>query len=151
MSTTISISKELDLYFLGRNGSGHMCGAAIFPYGHVLDIRPITSKGRTGRCSLSIPLEQTEEFIEALRSAARELQPSSAEPISASASGTAFPDCDQLIAQFGAWGEHPNHPRSDWQYLVANGDTQRGYWEHVLEGLEQTREDSHPAGIEYAK
>jgi len=36
----------------------------------------------------------------------------------------------------GIWGEHPNHPVSDWQYEVANGDTRLGYWgwaEHQAE------------------
>ena len=29
----------------------------------------------------------------------------------------------------GYWGEHPDHPVSDWRYEVDNGDTRQGYWE----------------------
>lgn len=38
-------------------------------------------------------------------------------------------EIEKLIERYGY--EHPDHPRSDWQYLVANGDTVRGYWEWV--------------------
>jgi len=31
----------------------------------------------------------------------------------------------------GWWGEHPDYPVEDWQYMVANGDTRQGYWEWV--------------------
>ena len=37
----------------------------------------------------------------------------------------------------GYWGQHPAVPVADWQYEIANGDTRRGYWEHVLAALEQ--------------
>jgi len=40
-------------------------------------------------------------------------------------------EADDLIEQYGIWGEHPDHPRGDWQYEVACSDTQLGYWEWV--------------------
>jgi hypothetical protein len=29
------------------------------------------------------------------------------------------------------WAEDADYPVSDWQYLVANGDTRAGYWDWV--------------------
>lgn len=46
------------------------------------------------------------------------------------------PTANQLKEQYGTWGEHPDYPRADWQYLVANGDTHIGYWEHVANELQ---------------
>ena len=132
--TTISIHKDLELYFLGRNGYGHMCGATIFPFRGALQIEPITSRGVTGRCSIQIPIHQVAEFVEALQAAARELQPSQSESSS--------PSVDELIAQFGAWGEHPSYDRAGWQYEVANGDTQSGYWDYVVAKLGEEQTDS---------
>lgn len=44
---------------------------------------------------------------------------------------------DVLAEQHGgAWGEHPEHPVSDWQYEVANGDCRRGYWDWVSARIE---------------
>lgn len=47
---------------------------------------------------------------------------------------------EALIAEFGGdggvWGEHPDHPRSDWRYEVANGDTSLGYWQWVARNME---------------
>ncbi len=128
--TTITIGKELNLSFFGRNGPGRMCGAQVLAYGNVLDICPITSRGKTGRCRISIPAAQVDELIEALRSEVRKLRPSGP---------------DGLARHFGAWGEHPDYPRSDWRYLVSNGDTQRGYWEHVQACIDQTPEDAPDA------
>jgi hypothetical protein len=135
---TISIDKDLELYFLGRNGYGHMCGANIFPFRGALQIEPITSRGVTGRCSIQVPIHQVAEFVEALRAAARERQPSQSESPS--------PSVEDLIAQFGAWGEHPSYERAGWQYEVANGDTQRGYWDYVVAklGEEQTDRENLP-------
>lgn len=31
------------------------------------------------------------------------------------------------VADDDPWGEHPDHPVTDWQYEVANGDTRSGY------------------------
>jgi len=39
----------------------------------------------------------------------------------------------RLIDTYGYWGQCPQHPRSDWQEEVANGDTLLGYWEWVAE------------------
>lgn len=36
---------------------------------------------------------------------------------------------DGLREKYG--DEHPHWPKSDWQYLVANGDTNQGYWPWV--------------------
>ena len=36
----------------------------------------------------------------------------------------------------GSWGEHPDHPVTDWQYEVANGDTRQGYWDWVEESID---------------
>lgn len=38
-------------------------------------------------------------------------------------------------AHGGHWGEHPEHPLSDWRYEVQNGDTRLGYWEWVAARL----------------
>lgn len=35
----------------------------------------------------------------------------------------------------GHWGEHPDYPRCDWRYEVANEDTSQGYWPWVLSAL----------------
>jgi hypothetical protein len=43
---------------------------------------------------------------------------------------------DKMIEMYGVWGEHPDHPRSDWQYAVANGDSNLGYWEWVANRME---------------
>ena len=37
----------------------------------------------------------------------------------------------KLREKYGNWGEYDKYPRCDWQYEVANGDTNRGYWEYV--------------------
>lgn len=36
----------------------------------------------------------------------------------------------------GMWGEHPEHPSSDWRYEADNGDTRLGYWEWVAARIE---------------
>jgi hypothetical protein len=73
-----------------------------------------------------------EQLIEALRTAVAEpgLQPNESAL-----------SMDQLMATFGPWGEHPNWPRADWQREVANGDTQRGYWDYVAARLEEEQAD----------
>lgn len=43
--------------------------------------------------------------------------------------------CDQF-GDRGLWNEHPDYPRSDWQYEVANGDTISGYWDYVESCIE---------------
>lgn len=36
----------------------------------------------------------------------------------------------------GTWGGHADYPVEDWQYEVANGDTRLGYWDWVLNKIE---------------
>lgn len=36
---------------------------------------------------------------------------------------------EELIEEFGYWGEHPRHSVAEWQTEVENNDTRRGYWE----------------------
>lgn len=40
--------------------------------------------------------------------------------------------------------EHPNYPKSDWRYEVANDDTLLGYWEWVAMRLEVDSRDDRP-------
>jgi hypothetical protein len=136
--TSMSISKDLELHFLGRNGLGHMCGARIVPIEGLsaLHVEPITSRGVAGRCSLQIPVGQLHQFIEVLQSAAAEITPGQAARPTANA--------ERLTFEFGHWGEHPQYGRGDWKYEVANGDTQRGYWDYVAAKLEE--EDAESAG-----
>lgn len=57
----------------------------------------------------------------------------------------AMPDAeltsDQLASKYagpdGTWGVHPDYPREDWQYEVANGDTLSGYWQWVASCIER--------------
>ena len=37
----------------------------------------------------------------------------------------------ELYLKHGHWGEHPEYPSKDWQYLVANDECREGYWEWV--------------------
>jgi hypothetical protein len=39
------------------------------------------------------------------------------------------------------WAEDSVHPRSSWQHEVANGETQRGYWDWVKAKREEDQED----------
>lgn len=32
---------------------------------------------------------------------------------------------------YGVWGEHPDYPKEDWKYEIANDDTVAGYWDWV--------------------
>jgi hypothetical protein len=41
-----------------------------------------------------------------------------------------------LIAEYGFWGHHPDHPVADWQYEVQNDDTRLGYWGWVAARLD---------------
>lgn len=51
-----------------------------------------------------------------------------------------IPDEQTLIAKYGAWGEHPEHPVADWKYQVDNDDERRGYWGWVVGQLECQQE-----------
>jgi hypothetical protein len=129
--TSMSISKELELHFLGRNGLSCMCGARVIPIEGLsaLHVEPITSRGVTGRCSIQIPVGQLHQFVDALQSAAAEITPGQvARPAVNS---------ERLTFEFGHWGEHPQYGREDWKYEVANGDTQGGYWDYVAAKLEE--------------
>lgn len=46
-----------------------------------------------------------------------------------------------LVAVFGAQGEHPDYPRGDWEVEVSNGDTQRSYWDWVQASIERDTQD----------
>ena len=46
-----------------------------------------------------------------------------------------YMDANNLRDRYGHWGVHPDFPRADWQYEVANGDTRLGYWEWVASKL----------------
>lgn len=39
------------------------------------------------------------------------------------------------------WGETKEHPREDWRYEVANGDTNLGYWDWVDHKVEEEEDD----------
>lgn len=41
----------------------------------------------------------------------------------------------------GVWGEHPDHPRSDWKIAVESDATNHGYWEWVACEIEVDQED----------
>jgi hypothetical protein len=129
--TSMSISKELELHFLGRNGLGRMCGARVVPIEDLtaLHIEPVTSRGVAGRCSIQIPVGQLHQFVEALQSAAAE--------ITLGHAARPAINSERLTFEFGHWGEHPQYGRADWKYEVANGDTQRGYWDYVAAKLEE--------------
>jgi hypothetical protein len=140
--TSMSISKKLELHFLGRNGPGRMCGARVVPIEDLtaLHIEPVTSRGVAGRSSIQIPVGQLHQFVEALQSAAAEITPSQAARPPANA--------ERLTFEFGHWGEHPQHGRGVWKYEVANGDTQRGYWDYVAAKLEEEDADSSDRAVD---
>jgi len=47
------------------------------------------------------------------------------------------------------WAEHPEHPVSDWQYEVSNGDTRLGYWDWLVERTGDSVE--HPTWFEWVQ
>jgi hypothetical protein len=56
-------------------------------------------------------------------------------------------DAELLVERYGGdrgvWGEHPDWPRQDWQYEVANEDTNLGYWDWVLAKLDVADHEEH--------
>lgn len=48
--------------------------------------------------------------------------------MSSSNPGTSLTEALDLEDHFGHWGEHPDHPVSDWQAEVSNDETRLGYW-----------------------
>lgn len=129
----LTFPKTLGLEFLGRNGHGRLCGILITPLKNssTIYLEPITSQGRPGRCALEIPAVSVRAFAKKLEAAAAELG-------SSTETTTEAPETpEELMSRFSPHGEHPQHPRSDWRYEVANGDTQRGYWEYVAAKLDE--------------
>lgn len=62
-------------------------------------------------------------------------------PTAATGAGWAKSDVWRLSEYFATlegWGEHPIFTREDWQHEAENGDTSRGYWEHVEAEIERT-------------
>ena len=49
------------------------------------------------------------------------------------------------LAPDGGWGWHPDYPRNDWAYEMANGDTRLGYWDWVCHRIEMNADDSDEA------
>jgi hypothetical protein len=50
---------------------------------------------------------------------------------------------DQEVAscmEVDLWGDHPDHPRVDWQVEVGMGNTQLGYWQWVQHRIDSWRE-----------
>ncbi len=48
----------------------------------------------------------------------------------------------EAMRRADAWGQNPDWTRNDWQFEVANGETQLGYWQwvsHKIEGCEETK------------
>lgn len=45
-----------------------------------------------------------------------------------------------VLRKTNVWSEHKEYPRQDWQYEVANNNTNLGYWEWLSHRLE-TRDD----------
>lgn len=52
------------------------------------------------------------------------------------------PTAEVLKLRHGAWGEHPGHPRSDWQQEVANRETCLGYFDWLVEKLDLDAEEN---------
>jgi len=39
---------------------------------------------------------------------------------------------EELIKEYGYWGEHPDHPFKEWAWEVSEDYTRTGYWEWVI-------------------
>jgi len=48
---------------------------------------------------------------------------------------------DIMEAHGGFWGEHPDYPVEDWQHEVRNDDTRVGYWEWVVNRVDDAEDD----------
>jgi len=46
-----------------------------------------------------------------------------------------------LQRRYGAWGNHEDYPRPDWQKEVNNGDTSLGYWDWVVQQIDLVAEE----------
>ena len=62
-----TVTWERETYFLGRNGTFKCRGVELLATGDDLSITPITSRGITGRCDISIPQEAIPQLIEKLK------------------------------------------------------------------------------------
>ena len=47
---------------------------------------------------------------------------------------------EALVAEFGHWGEHPDHSLVDWGNAAKADDTRLGYWQWVASNLESDAE-----------
>lgn len=45
----------------------------------------------------------------------------------------------KLTGEYGLWGEHPEHTRSEWGVEAHRGDTNLGYWEWVVHQIDAAR------------
>lgn len=59
--------------FLGRNGQFKQAGMLVSHSDQVVSLSPITSKGEEGRCSITLPVTQIPELMEALNHVALQL------------------------------------------------------------------------------
>ena len=70
MNATVKFNRPKDdtAMFLGRNGYFTCVGVEIFDmtFRKVVEISPITSKGKVGRCYIQIPIGNLPEVIEKL-------------------------------------------------------------------------------------
>jgi hypothetical protein len=58
--------------FLGRNGEFKSIGLNIYPLEDIISIRPITSRGLTGRARICIPVESLPKLIKILKKLRKE-------------------------------------------------------------------------------
>ena len=71
---TITWPKCWQVVFHGRNGTGYCCGLELHHLrptaedGGVVDLVPLTSRGQSGNCSISIPMARLTDVIAALSS-----------------------------------------------------------------------------------
>lgn len=47
---------------------------------------------------------------------------------------------EELIKEYGYWGEHPSYPWHQWSYDVGEDYTRSGYWDWVLEQAEEAQQ-----------
>jgi hypothetical protein len=46
---------------------------------------------------------------------------------------------DNLVNQYSYWGEHEIYGIVSWKYEIANDDTRLGYWDWVLDKIEENK------------
>jgi len=52
------------------------------------------------------------------------------------------PTVNTLLSQHGVWGEHSEHSIADWKYAIKYDKTRLGYWEWVVDRLQQEADDA---------